>query len=66
VRSYREEGRVKQEVLVHLGEHPTPEAALDAWPPQVERLRAIGREEQADKLETKLDRLRELTSDVEG
>ncbi len=60
VRSYREGGRVKQEVLVHLGEHPTPEAALEAWPAAVVRLRAIGREDQADKLEGKLERLREL------
>ncbi len=42
VRSYREGGKVRQEVLVHLGEHPAPEAALDAWPAQVEHLRAIG------------------------
>ena len=61
VRSYRDRGKVKQEVLVHLGDHPTPEAALDAWPTQVEHLRAIGREGQADKLERKLTRLRELT-----
>jgi hypothetical protein len=61
VRSYRDKGNVKQEVLVHLGEHPTPEAALDAWPAQVEKLRAIGRSYQADKLEAKIDRLRELT-----
>jgi hypothetical protein len=47
-------------VLVHLGEHPTPEAALDAWPAQVEHLRAIGRDDQADKLEAKLEKLREL------
>ena len=60
VRSYREGGKVKQEVLVHLGEHPTPGAALDAWPTQVEHLRAIGRDDQANKLKAKLDRLREL------
>ncbi len=31
VRSYRDdEGRPRQEVLVHLGEHETPEAALKA------------------------------------
>lgn len=60
VRSYREGGKVKQEVLVHLGEHPTTETALDAWPAQVEHLRAIGRDGQAEKLQSKLDRLREL------
>jgi hypothetical protein len=60
VRSYREGGKVKQDVLVHLGEHPAPEAALDAWPAQVEHLRAIGRDDQAEKLQAKLERLREL------
>jgi hypothetical protein len=60
VRSYREDGRVKQEVLVHLGEHETPEAALAAWPSEIEHLRAIGRESQAEKLESKLAKLREL------
>ena len=60
VRSYREGGKVKQEVLVHLGEYPAPEAALDAWPAQVEHLRAIGRNDQADKLATKLEKLRDL------
>jgi len=60
VRSYREEGRVKQKVLVHLGEHETSEAALAAWPQEIEHLRAIGRESQAEKLENKLAKLREL------
>ena len=60
VRSYRERGKVKQEVLVHLGEHPTPEAALAVWPAQVEHLRAIERNDQANKLEAKLEKLREL------
>jgi hypothetical protein len=60
VRSYREGGKVKQEVLVHLGEYPTPGAALDAWPAQVEHLRVIERNDQADKLAAKLEKLREL------
>ena len=60
VRSYREGGKVRQDVLVHLGEHPAPEAALEAWPAQVEHLRAIGRDDQAEKLQAKLERLREL------
>jgi hypothetical protein len=60
VRSYREGGRVKQEVLVHLGEHETPEAALAAWSSEIEHLRAIGRDSQAEKLESKLAKLREL------
>jgi hypothetical protein len=60
VRSYREGGKVKQEVLVHLGEHETPEAALAAWPPEIEHLRVIGRKGQAERLESKLAKLRKL------
>jgi hypothetical protein len=63
VESYRPEGveTPRTRVLVHLGEHPTPQAALAAWPSEVEHLRDIGRDRQADRLETKLERLRELT-----
>ena len=35
VRSYRDEGTVKEEVLVHLGEYETPAAALATWPDEV-------------------------------
>lgn len=48
-------------VNVHLGEHPTAEDALGAWPQEVEQLRQIGRESKAEKLQHKLDRLRELS-----
>ena len=62
VRSYRDEsGVVKKEVLVHLGEHETPEAALASWTSVIEDHRQSGRTEQADKLEGKLKKLRELT-----
>jgi hypothetical protein len=61
VRSYREEGKVRQEILVHLGTHERPEDALAVWPQEVEHLRKIGREGQADKLEANLEKLRELT-----
>jgi hypothetical protein len=62
VRSYRnEEGKPRQEVLVHLGEHRTPEAALAAWPKEIAEHRRAGREEQAERLQEKLRRLRELT-----
>jgi hypothetical protein len=61
VRSYRDEGTVKQEVLVHLGQHETTEAALAAWPSEIAEHRRQGRDEQAEKLRGKLDRLRELT-----
>ena len=46
--------------MVHLGEHETPEAALAAWPSEIEHLKAIGRDSQAQKLESKLAKLREL------
>ena len=61
VRSYREQGKVKQEVLVHLGEYETPEAALVVWPSEIEHLRRIGREDKADKLKGNLKNLRALT-----
>ena len=57
VRSYREGGKVKQEVLVHLGRYETTDDALAAWPSEVKHLRAIGREHQADKLEANLKKL---------
>jgi hypothetical protein len=66
VRSYREEGKVRQEVLVHLGRHEKPEDALAAWPSEAEHLRRIGREEQADKLEANLEKLRALTEAEKG
>ncbi len=66
VRSYREGGKVKQEVLVHLGRHEKPEDALAAWPSEVEHLRKIGRQDQADKLEATLEKLRALTEEEKG
>jgi hypothetical protein len=60
VRSYREGGKVKQEVI-HLGEHQTAEAALAAWPEEVRELRQESRPKQAEKVQRKLDRLKELT-----
>jgi len=60
VRSYREGGKVKQEV-VHLGEHSTAESALESWPQEIKELKLIGRPKQAEKLEQKLERLQELT-----
>jgi hypothetical protein len=47
-------------VDVHLGEHPTAEDALASWPQEVDHLRQIGRENKAEKLQQKLDRLQEL------
>ena len=59
VRSYREGGKVKQQV-VHLGEHETAEAALESWPLEIQELKRT-RPKQAEKLEQKLNRLQELT-----
>jgi hypothetical protein len=58
---HRQEGKVRREVLVHLGRYEKPEDALAAWPSEVGHLRKIGREEQADKLEANLEKLRALT-----
>ena len=58
VRSYREQGKVKQEV-VHLGEHATADEALTAWADEVRRLQAT-RPRKADKLRAKMERLEQL------
>jgi hypothetical protein len=47
-------------VDVHLGEYSMPEVALAEWPDEIERLRSIGRESKAEKMEQKLLRLRKL------
>ena len=60
VRSYREQGKVKQEA-VHLGQHSTAESALQSWPYEIKQLERIGRPRKAEKLRDKLDRLQELT-----
>jgi hypothetical protein len=44
-------------VLVHLGEHQTPEAALEAWREDVERARAVGRDKTAARIEAKIRKL---------
>jgi len=44
-------------VLVHLGEHHTPEAALEAWREDVERARRVGREKTAARIEAKIRKL---------
>ncbi len=61
MRSYRnEEDKPRQKVLVHLGEYETPEAALAAWPKDIREHKEAGRDEQAEKLQQKLERLQEL------
>jgi hypothetical protein len=48
-------------VDVHLGEHASVEEARAAWPKDIRRLRDVGRESKAEKLQSKLDRLHELS-----
>ena len=59
MRSYREGGKVKQDV-VHLGDHSTAESALESWPQEIQELERIGRPRKAEKVQKKLVRLREL------
>jgi hypothetical protein len=56
VRSYREQGKVKQDVI-HLGEHSTPEDAMQAWEQQIGELQTT-RPRKAEKLRAKMERLR--------
>ena len=58
VRSYLEGGKVKQEVI-HLGQHPTVDAALDSWSDEIKELKKT-RPSKAKKLQGKLERLRKL------
>jgi hypothetical protein len=64
VRSYREQGKVKQDV-VHLGEHQTADEALTAWEQEIGGLQTT-RPKQARKLQAKLERLREWTGEEQG
>jgi hypothetical protein len=64
VRSYREQGKVKQDV-VHLGEHQTADEALTSWEREIEEL-ARTRLKQARKLQVKFERLRELSGVEQG
>lgn len=58
VRSYRDAGKVKQDV-VHLGEHATADEALTAWEQDVRQLQTT-RPRKAEKLRAKMDRLRAM------
>jgi hypothetical protein len=51
-------------VLVHLGEHATPEAALEAWREDAERARRVGREKTAARIEEKMRKLEGAISDT--
>jgi hypothetical protein len=44
VANHRVDGRPRQRVLLHLGNYPTVDDALEGWPKDIERLRALARE----------------------
>ena len=50
-------------VLVHLGDHATPEAAIAAWREDVERSRSVGRDKTAARIEAKMRKLEGAISD---
>jgi hypothetical protein len=49
--------RSRFKVLVHLGEHATPEAALETWREDVVRAWRVGREKTAARIEKKIRKL---------
>jgi hypothetical protein len=59
VRSYREQGKVNKQEVIHLGQHSTPQNALQAWEREVGALQTT-RPKKARKLKAKLERLRKL------
>ena len=60
VESRRVDGKPRQKVLMHLGDHATVDDALKRWPREVGGLRRRGNDDAADRLKEKLDRLRDL------
>ena len=60
VESRRVDGKPRQKVLLHLGQHATVDEALKRWPRKVGGLRRSGHDYGADALKEKLDRLRDL------
>ena len=55
--------RSRFKVLVHLGEHETPEAALEAWREDVERARRVGHDKTAAWIEEKVRKLEGVISE---
>ncbi len=49
-------------VLVHLGDHETPEAALEVWREDVGRARSVGRDKTAARIEEKIRKLESAIS----
>jgi len=44
VQSHRVNGKPRQEVLMHLSQHPTVDAALEDWPKDIRRLRRLAKQ----------------------
>jgi hypothetical protein len=63
VESHRVEGKPRQKVLMHLGHHRAVDEALKRWPREISALHRTGRDQAADALKEKLDRLRHLRTD---
>lgn len=63
VESRRVDGKPRQKVLLHLGQHASVEEALKRWPRKVGGLRRSGHDDAADALKEKLDRLRKLRAE---
>ena len=48
VQSRRVNGNPRQKVLLHLGRHPTVDAALKEWPTEIKRLRRLADKKRRD------------------
>ena len=46
VENHRIDGKPRQNVLIHLGEHPTVDDALKKWPTEIKRLRRYAAKER--------------------
>jgi hypothetical protein len=60
IENRRVDGKPRQRVIMHLGNHATVEEALKGWPREVGNLRRGGYEDAAEGLKTKLERLRKM------
>ena len=48
VQSHRVNGNPRQKVLLHLGRHPTVDAALKEWPREIKRFRRLADKKRRD------------------
>ena len=63
VESRRVDGKPRQQVLLHLGQHASVDEALKRWPREIGRMRRRGNDDGAEALKEKLDRLKKLRAD---